>query len=209
MDKSSGTKKNRTEKTIDNALMWIYGNPVYFAMDLAFVEISEEIITFYILSSHAKSPEQRHDYISEIQKRYDLIASKKDLHLNSREYTMLLAIAYIKEKLGLETLDFKKIIDEQLLPDPLLYPPHITTTIWNTVYLERLGYNPPKALVNLMPMSTLYKELHERLLLQHVKAQFDPMYIDPISITTYDITHEIFSLTDFGELPPPLIINAP
>ena len=42
--KSSDTKKDSTEKTIDSALMWIYGHPAHFAMDLAFVEISEEII---------------------------------------------------------------------------------------------------------------------------------------------------------------------
>lgn len=204
--KSSNTEKDNIEKTIDAALVWIYGHPVHFALDLAFVEISEEIIAFYILSNNSKSPSQKDNYIREIQKRYDLIASKKDLKLNSREYTMLLAIAFIKEKLGLETLDFRKIIEEQLLSDPLLYPPHITTSIWNTVYLERLGYNPPKALGDLMPLSTLSKEVRQKLLLQHVKAQFDPMYIDPISITIYDMTHEIFSLTDFGELPPPLII---
>jgi hypothetical protein len=204
--KSSNSKKNNTEKTIDRALFWVYGHPVYFALDLAFVEISEEIIAFYILSNHSKSPSQKDNYIREIQKRYDLIASKKDLKLNSREYTMLLSIAYIKEKLGLETLDFKKIIEEQLLSDPLLYPPHITTGIWNTVYLERLGYNPPKALENLMSLSTLSKEVRQQLLFKHVKSHFDPMYIDPISITTYDMTHEIFSLIDFGELPPPPII---
>lgn len=204
--KSSDTQKDITEETIDNALMWIYGHPILFTMDLAFVEVSEEIIAFYILSENAKSPSQKDDYLRELQKRYDFIESKKDLKLNSREYTMLFAIAYIKEKLGLKTLDFRKIIEDQVLSDPLLYPPHITTSIWNTVYLERLGYNPPKALKDFMPLSTLSRELRERLLLQHIRSQFDPMLIDPIAITIYDMTHEIFSLTDFGELPPPLII---
>ncbi|MGA1863775.1 MAG: DUF6895 family protein [bacterium] len=204
--KSSDTKKDVNEEAIDNALMWIYGHPVLFSMELAFVEVSEEIIAFYILNKNAKSPLQKDNYLREIQKRYDFIASKKDLKLNSREYTMLFAIAYIKEKLGIETLDFRKIIEEQALSDPLLFPPHITTTIWNTVYLERLGYNPPKALGDLMPSSTLSREVSERLLMRHVTSPFDPMFIDPISITIYDMTHEIFSLTDFGELPPPLII---
>ncbi|MGA1842242.1 MAG: DUF6895 family protein [bacterium] len=204
--KSSDTKKDITEETIDNSLVWIYGHPVLFSMELAFVEVSEEIIAFYILNRNAKSPSQKDNYLRELQKRYDFIESKKDLKLNSREYTMLFAIAYIKEKLGIETLDFRKIIEEQVLSDPLLYPPHITTSIWNTLYLERLGYNPPKALGDLMPSSTLSREVRERLLLRHVRAQFDPMFIDPISITIYDMTHEIFSLTDFGELPPPLVI---
>ena len=203
--KSSNGSKSKTERTIQNALSWVYGHPAHFA-EGSFIEISEEIITFYMLHRNSEDPAEKDDYMRQIQKRFDLVASKKDFHVQPPEFTMFLVIASISEKLGLKVMDFRKTIEAQMLSDPLLYPPHITSNIWNTVYLERMGYNPPRSLGELIPHSTLAREVRQRLLYQHVAAQFDPMFIDPISITTYDMTHEIFSLTDFGELPPPPII---
>ena len=47
----------------------------------------------------------------------------------------------------------------------------------------------------------------QRLLLRLVNGPLNPEYINPMTITVYYLTHEIFSLTDFGELPQPLIIT--
>jgi len=197
--------KDASERALNNALSWVYTHPAHFA-DGAFIEISEEIIAFYIVHRNNQDPSLKKGYTREIQKRFELISSKNDFIPQPPEYTMFLAIASIAEKMGLQTIDFRKIIEHLILTNPFLYPPHVTTNIWNTVFLERMGYNPPKGLDEIMSKSTLVKEVQQQLLYQHVKGQFDPMYIDPISITTYDITHEIFSLTDFGELPPPPII---
>ncbi|MBN2374516.1 hypothetical protein JXL19_12085 [bacterium] len=192
--------------TIHKALSWVYGRPANF-IEGGFIEMAEEIITFYILGNNAKDASKKSSYIKQIEKRLDFIASRKDFKVYHQEYTMFLALAFISEKLGLKSIDFRKIIEDQLISDPFLYPSyHITTHIWNTVYMERLGYNPPKSLEYLMPKSTLSMEIRQKLLFQHVNARPDPLYIDPISITIYDMTHEIFSLTDFGNLPPPPII---
>lgn len=204
--KSIGGKKGSAERTVQRALSWVYGHPAHFA-DGAFIELSEEIIMFYILSNNTDDPLQKNSYIREIQKRLELIKSKNDFRLQPPEYTMFLAIASISEKLGLKTIDFRKTIELEMLSNPMAFPPHITTNIWNTVFLERMGYNPSHSLNEIMPNSTLAREVRQRLLFRHVKAPFDQMYLDPISITTYDITHEIFALTDFGELPPPPVIT--
>ncbi|MGA1844075.1 MAG: DUF6895 family protein [bacterium] len=209
---SKNTGKAAVDRAIGNALSWVYTHPAHFAEYSPeipfspFVEISEEIITFYILHRDAQEPSLKNSYTREIQKRLELIASKDDFTPQPPDFTMLLAIASISEKMGLHIIDFRTIIEQRLLSSPLLYPPHVTTSIWNTVYLERMGFNPRRGLDEIMSKSTLVREVQQRLLYQHVKGQFDPMYIDPVSITTYDITHEIFSLTDFGELPPPPII---
>lgn len=203
---SSDDRKTDTDRTIAKALSWVCGHPAHFA-DGGFIEISEEIITFYILSNHSEYKPKKNIYMREIEKRLDLIASKKDFKLQPPEYALFLVIAKISEKLGLKILNFKKIIEDQLLSDPLLYPPHVTTRIWNTLYLERLGYTTPMDLDYWVSNSTLSKEVHQQLLLQYVKAQFDPRYSETISMAIYDIAHEVFSRTDFGELTPPPIIR--
>lgn len=203
--KSSESRKGTIKESINKAVLWVNTHPAHFN-DGMFIEISEEIIVFYIIYKHSEDQAKKGECVREIEKRLKLIQSKKDFRVQPQEYTMFLCIAHISKKLGLEGIDFRKTIENQILSDPLLYPPHITTSIWNTVYLERLGYNPSKTLEEILPQSTLSNELHQRLLFQSVKAQFDPMYVDVIAITVYDVTHEIFSLVDFGEIPPPYII---
>lgn len=207
--KSPDSKKENIKKSIDMALSWVNKHPASFT-DGMLIEILEEIITFYILSNYAdkykKDPSKKSYYIREIKKRLELIASKKDFKIQPVEYTVFLAVAAITEKLGLDTVDFKKIIGDQIMTDPHLYSQHITSQIWNTIYLERLGYMPPKSLEELLPQSTLFLEVHQKMVFQHIRAQFDPRYIDLIATTIYFMTHEIFPLTDFGKLPPPIII---
>ena len=204
-EKSSDFEKDRIRETAQRAVSWVYKHPASF-IDGTFIEISEEIITFYLLRNYENDPAQKAEYVKEIQKRMELIASQKDFQVKPQEYTMFLAVTDIGEKLGMDTMNFRKVIQGKITSDPLTYPPHMTTNIWNTVYLERLGYNPPKDIEKLMPLSTISKELNQRLLVQYTVAQYDASYIDPISITIYDLTHEIFSLTDFGKLPPPPLI---
>jgi hypothetical protein len=138
----------------------------------------------------------------------NLIALKKDFKVQPKEYTVFLTVTAIIEKLKIQTIDFRKIIEDQLISDPLLYAQNITNNIWYTVYLKRLGYNPPMSLEILMPQSILQQELDRRLLFQLVNSPINPKYVNPMTLTTYYLTHEIFALTDFGELPsPPIIAN--
>jgi len=57
-----------------------------------------------------------------------------------------------------------------------------------------------------MLLSVLQQELDQRLLFQLVSSPVNPEYVNPMTLTVYYLTHEIFSLTDFGELPPPSVI---
>jgi hypothetical protein len=203
--KSIETEKHVNKQAIDKSYSWIERHPASF-IDGGFVEISEELITFYILSNHTEDISQKKCYFKQIQKRVDLIATKKDFKVQPGEYTMLLAVAAITEKLKITSMDFRKVIEEQLISDPFFYHQHITSTIWNTVYLERLGYNPTKGLEELLPQGILSQEVQKRLLFQLVNSPLNPTYINPMTLTIYYMTHEIFSLTDFGEIPPPPVI---
>ncbi|MGA1871101.1 MAG: DUF6895 family protein [bacterium] len=202
---SSEVRKSHIDKTIARALSWVYGHPAHFA-EGGFIEIAEEIITFYILNNHSDYKSKSNRYMKEIQKRLELIASKKDFKIQPPEYSFFLVIAHISEKLGLKPLNYKKIIEDQLLSDPLLYPPHVTSRIWNMLYLERLGYTIPLDFNYWVSNCTLYQELHQKLLFRYVKGQFDPGYAQTISMALYDIAHEVFSMTDFGDITPPPVI---
>jgi len=203
--KSSDLRKDRIKESINKAVSWVNEHPADFN-DGKFIEIAEEIITFYIIYNNTEDPAKKNDCIREIEKRLNLIKSKEDFTVQSVEYTMFLCITYICEKLNLKGIDFRKIIENQIILDPRLYPAHETTKVWNTAYLERLGYDPPRTLEEVLSQSTISKEIQQELLFQSARAQFDPRYVDVLAITTYDLTHEIFSLTSFGEFPPPGII---
>lgn len=200
------SREDKINNTIKKALAWVYLSPANF-VDGGFIEISEEIITFYILSNHTDSPDNKRAYSKQIEERIKLIKSVKDYYPKPPEYTMFLAVASIAEKLGINVYDFRKIIKEKIVSDPQTYPPmHITTNIWNTVFLERMGYSPPRALSGLLQQSTLSHEAKRQLLYRATYGPVDDMMIDQIAITIYNITHEIFALTDFGLLPPPPVI---
>jgi len=202
---SPDSKKGEASEPVHKALAWVSQHPANF-QDGMFVEIAEEILTFYLLNRYTKDQSKKDNYLKEIKNRLDLIASNHELKAQPNEYTMFLAITEAAQKLGLNVPELKKIIESQLIPDPLLYPSHMTSRIWNTVYLKRLGYTPSATLEESMPQSTLTQEVNQKLLSQYTKAKFNPMYVDPMATTIYDMTHEIFALTDFGELPPPAII---
>lgn len=203
-------RKKRISRSVQKAVGWVQRYPASFR-DGMFLEIAEETITFYVMSRYAESSSEKKVYLEEIKKRLDLIVSNRELKIQPTDYTAFLAITAISEKLGLNYPTLRQIIESQLIPDPHLYPAaHLTTCIWSTVYLQRLGYTTPTPLEKFWPQSTLSKEVRQQLILQSSKAQKenpDKRFVDSIALTVYDMTHEIFSLTDFGELPPPPLIS--
>jgi hypothetical protein len=204
--KAQESEKNIYKKAIYKAYLWLDRHPANFEDDGPLV-VFEEILTFYILMRNTEDASEKKDYFYEIQKRINLIALNKDFKVQPQEYTWLLTFTAIAEKLGIHTVDFRKIIEDQLMSIPFPYSQYITGTIWNTVYLERLGYNPSIDLESLMAKSVLKQELDRRTLLQFVSSSINQKYVYPMTVIAYCLTHEIFSLTDFGELPPPPIIT--
>jgi len=194
-----------TQEMIDNsvqrAVKWIETHPANF-MDGQFLEIGEAVVMFYVLYKYCDTHPKTY-YLEQIKKRLLLLASKPDYKVSPQEYTIFTAMSYIMNELNLPILEYNKIIKEVLLNDPLLYPPyHITTSIWNHIFLEALGYKPQKSFEELIKESTLFKEIIHRQVMQATQAKFDKRRIDQISLTIYNITHEIFSLTAFGDTPP-------
>jgi hypothetical protein len=203
--KTPGSEKDIYIQAINKAYLWLDLHPVDFE-DGGCLAILEEIIAFYFLRNNTEDTSHKKKYFNEIQKRIDLIALKKDFKVQQKEYTVFLAVTMITEKLGINATDFRKNIEDQIISNPFLYSQHITNNIWNTVYLKRLGYDPPMDLERLMSQSVLQQELDQRLLFQLASGPVNPEYVNPMTLAIYYVTHELFSLTDFGELPPPSVI---
>jgi len=203
LDRNKPAPQEKVNRTIDNALKWVDKHPANFT-DGQFLEISESILMFYLLYTHNRiQPEGKSYYLEQIKRRLKLLASKPDYKIGHQEYTIFLAIASVMKKLDLDIIDYNKIIKETLLDDPDLYPSqHITTCIWNSLYLNRLGYKPNKSTKKFIEKSTLSKEIKFRLLTKETKNKANKAILEQIRLSMYDITHEIFCTTDFGEVTP-------
>ena len=204
--RTPGSEKNIYQHAIYNASQWINNHPATFEDDGSLV-ILEEIMAFYVLWRNTVNVSLKKKYFNEVQKRINLLASKKDFNVQPKIHTLFLTVTMIAEKLQIHTLNFRKIIEEQILNSPFLFTQNITNTIWVTVYLNRLGYQTLMNLDRLIPQSNLYQELHHRLVYQYVCSPVNPIYKDTTTLTLYHMTHEIFSLTNLGELPSPSIIE--
>ncbi|MGA1864789.1 MAG: DUF6895 family protein [bacterium] len=199
-------KEDIYRQAINKGYLWLDLHPVGFE-DGGCLAILEEIIAFHFLRNKTDDITLKNNYLDEIRKRMDLIALKEDFKVLPKEYTVFLTVTKIAERLGIHPAYFRKIVEDQLISSPLLYSENMTNNIWNTLYLERLGYDPPTDLEILMSQSIIRQELEKRFILQLVNSPINPDYVNPMTLTLYYLTHEIFCLTDFGELPPPSIIT--
>jgi len=200
------SEKDVYQEAIHKAYLWIDMHPTSLEIDGP-VPILEEIMAFYVLWKNTEDASLKETYVDEFRKRVDLILSIEDYKIHPREHTSFLTIALFAERLQIDTLDFRKMIQEQIIPSPTLFSQNITNTIWNTVYLGRLGYNPPLDLESLIAQGNLQQEAYHRLLYQAICSPLDPANMDKMTLTTYHMTHEIFSLTNFGEYPSPPVIE--
>ncbi|MGA1842036.1 MAG: DUF6895 family protein [bacterium] len=199
-------KEDIYRQAINKGYLWLDLHPVGFE-DGGCLAILEEIIAFYFLRNNTEDINLKKDYLDEIQKRIDLIVLKEGFKVQPKEYTVFLTVTKISEQLGIHPEYFRKIAEDQLISNPFLYSENMTSNIWNTLYLERLGYDPPMDLEILMSQSIIRQELEKRFIFKLVSGQVNPGYVNPMTLTLYYLTHEIFCLTDFGELPPPSIIT--
>ena len=122
------SKGDNYKQAIYKSYLWLDRHAASFEEGGA-LPILEEIIAFYVLMHNTEDRPQKNNYFHQIQKRINVIALNKDYTVKQKEYTVFLTVATIAEKLGIHTVDFKKIIEEQLIPSPLLYTENITSTV--------------------------------------------------------------------------------
>jgi hypothetical protein len=205
---TAGTQESETvrQQVTQKAYQWLCSHPTDIEVE-GRLPVFEEIQTFYVLWKNTKDTSLKQAYLNEFRKRMDLITSIKNYQVHPIEYTAFVAVTLFAERLHIDTTGFRKIIKEQILPSPYLFSQTITSSIWNTAYLERLGYKCPTNLEKLIGQSNFGQEAKQKLLFQAISIPLASANMDELVLTTYHITHEIFSLTNFGEYPPPSVIK--
>jgi hypothetical protein len=205
---TAGTQESEavSQQVTQKAYQWLCTHQTDIEIE-GRLPVLEEMMTFYVLWKNTTDASLKKTYLNEFRKRMDMITSIKDYQVHPMEYTGFLTVTFFAEKLNINTTGFRKIIIEQILPSPYLFSRGITSAIWSTVYLERLGYKCPTNLESLIAQSNFRQEAKQKLLFQAISGPLTSVNIDDLILTTYHITHEIFCLTNFGEYPQPSVIK--
>ena len=104
---------------------------------------------------------------------------------------------------------YRSIIDDMVANHPDLYPARDTMQLWIAVYMERLGYVTATPVAALLESSTLRRDPHNGTLLNRLELDGDEVSDRQATVqAVYDMTHEVFALTDFGALPAPAEMTA-
>lgn len=185
------------KKALKKALDWIFENTTDLTGTTA-SEIGEEIMLFYQLYRRAQSREARDFCRKFIDFRIkQIVDSGKLNNPTPGETTVFLNVSEIMLKLGLSLFDHKSFINQKVLTNAEIFNPGFD--IWNVSILERLGFNPPAPLISLMPNSSIAEEFQSGNLIHLLDYQSTDIIL--IRALFSDIIHEIFPLTDFGEVP--------
>lgn len=187
---------SQTKKAVlRQALDWIFDNPVDLR-NKNIVEIGEEILLFYQRYRKAGTQEAEDlcleyitDQIEEIIK-LGIFDSPASGHIS-----VFLRIFEIMDKLDLSLFDYHSFINQNILYNPGTYSSPLS--IWNSHILEVLGFYPLPPLTICISQGVIMEEFTSKQLMQLM----DQPQTDKIVIMNrlYDITHEIFSLADFGD----------
>ncbi|MGA1867504.1 MAG: DUF6895 family protein [bacterium] len=188
-----------SEQVVEKAVNWLIAHPATFK-EGGFLEMGEEINLFYILYTRAESEKEREYYRNRIARIVEEVRAKKDFHIEyDGEITAYLVICRDAEKVGLETDDFHDFIKKEILHNHMTYPPSITYIILNSALLRDLGYEPRVPLEDSISRGIVATMTKDPYLVPVGKN-----YASSIDVTNfyYDITHEIFALSVFGDKNP-------
>lgn len=203
------------DETIGKATRWLQANPADVRKH-EIMEVAEEIIFFYSLWALASAPAEREIYRDQIATRHAAISAFND-ELQEGGFHLLGTwgpltyppLTHIIARMDMDARSFRAIIDDMVAAHPYLYPTRDAMALWIAVYMERLGYTPTTPVSILVERSTLRQDTQARFLLDRLALDQDPSPERQKTIQLiYDITHEVFALTDFGALPAPAAMVA-
>ncbi|MEW6379445.1 MAG: hypothetical protein AB1611_07540 [bacterium] len=198
-DQSQDSSLSRREKIMQKALKWIIDHPASF-QDGGFLEMGEEANLFYVLSIRAKTAEEKQFYRDRLARILQELRSKKDFRIEfAGEITAYLAITKAAEKLGFETGDLHQFIKREILNSEMTYPPNITYVILNSALLRDLGYEPKVPMETSIGQGVIASMTKNSYLIPIGKSYASDQ---DVSNFFYDITHEIFAISSFGDKNP-------
>jgi hypothetical protein len=202
------------DQAVTRAMAWIEANPASLS-ETGLLEVVEELIAFYVLNNHSTDPAERAAYFVQVQKRQGLLVPYNESNAKTRLYrddpfapVEYVLAAQIMKSFGMDTASYRVIIDDMVSTPALLDSAPVSMQLWTHLYLQRLGYAPAVSIEDLVKRSTLATEPHTQALLRDLTANRSAGYdAAPVVRALYDMTHQVFALTDFGALPPPALIS--
>jgi len=192
-------RQSRRDAVMSKALQWIADHPASFE-DGGFLEMGEEANLFYVLYTKAKSSEEKKFYRSRMERIIQELRAQKNFRIEfAGEVTAYLAITKAAERLGFDTEDFHRFIRQDILNNEMTYPSNITYIILNSSLLMDLGYEPRTPLADSIEKGVIVSMARDSYLIPIGKS-----YASETDVTNffYDITHEIFAISSFGDKDP-------
>ena len=203
------------EEAIGKALLWLQAHPAD-ARGHEVIEVAEEVMFYYALRALALAPAELKSYRNEIASRHAALTAFNEelletgLHLQGIWGPLTYPpLTHIISRMGMATASYRAIVDDLVAAHPYLYPGRDAMQLWITVYMERLGYTPATPVPVLLERSALRQDPQTGALLSRLALGTDSVPDHQATIQLiYDITHEVFALTDFGALPAPAAMAA-
>lgn len=206
---------HRMDEAIGKAMLWLQAHPAD-ARGQEVIEVAEEIMFYYALRALALAPAELESYRNEIASRHAAMTAYNEELLETGVHLQGIwgpltypPLTHIISRMGMATASYRAIVDDLAAAHPYLYPPRDAMQLWIAVYMERLGYTPATPVSVLLERSALRQDPQTESLLSRLALGTEPVPDRQATIQIiYDITHEVFALTDFGALPAPAAMIA-
>jgi len=196
---SQSPDQSRREEVLSKALQWIMAHPASFE-DGGFLEMGEEANLFYVLYTKAQSAEEKQIYRDRLARIVQELRAQKEFHIQyAGEITAYLAITKAAGRLGFETSDFHQFIKREILTSDMTYPMNVTYVILNSALLRDLGYEPKTLMETSIGQGVIASMTKNGYLIPVGKSYASDT---DVSNFFYDITHEIFAISSFGDKNP-------
>lgn len=191
--------KTQQDMVICRGLEWLLEHPVDIQAD-GFLELGEEINLFYKFYLKADNEPEKRFFKSIIESKIDYLLNEHDLKVDfAGEITAYLNFAKIMKRMDIERPEYQDFIEKEILTNPMTYPPAITYAILNSALIEDIGSKPRMSFGTLVSQGVVARFSQNPELVPIGKAYASS---DDVMNFYYDITHEIFAVSNFGDRDP-------
>jgi hypothetical protein len=188
-------------EALDKAVSWVLAHPAD-SFDGGRNDVYAEIQVLYRLSTNPRLMESRAIYLKEIEKRFSRLNARRAYRTRPEEYEMLVAAAYIAQKLELNLDSFGSVADEVQQWAASFYGDGSGfRSLFLCEYLHRL--KPAVEVPCNINRSILHREYSERRLLELLAGDVNRRQAPAVFVPLASVARDVCALTDFGNEPPP------
>jgi len=191
--------RTRKQEVICRGIEWLFKNPVDIQRE-GFLELAEEVNLFYMFYLRADSADEKEFYRSSILSRIGYLFREHDLRVNHYEEILgYLYFAHIMKRLGVTNQHYDDFLETEVLQNSMIHTPSNTFMMLSSAMIEGLGRIPQVPLQGLIDQGII-----ARLSRSPELVPIDKAYVTAVDIQNfyYEVTHEIFAMSNYGERDP-------